>query len=272
MPEISVIVTCYNEGKYVGECLDSLVGQTFKDFEVIAVNDGSSDNSPKIIKTYAGKYNNIKFIDQPNRGIVAARNNGIAASSGKYIFPLDGDDKISPDCLAKLDRAMKDGKGDIITFRVYRFGTENTEMFLRQPTLFNMSAGNCLVNAALFRKSDFEAAGGYDEAFHEGLEDYDLWLNMMIRHNLKIYRVPEILFFYRIKNAEESRNKRHRKDRRMTAMLKQRLLDKYPKLRFLRTVNSILHFFWNRKCKKGEVYIKIFGITVRKIGKKDAIN
>lgn len=90
MPEISVIVPCYNQEKYIAECLDSVLAQTFKDYEIIVVNDGSIDNSLEVIKRYADKYDCITVIDQKNAGVVAARNTAIERAKGKYIYPLDG--------------------------------------------------------------------------------------------------------------------------------------------------------------------------------------
>ena len=84
---------------------------------------------------------------------------------------------------------------------------------------------NCLVNAALFRKSDFEKSGGYDTEFNVALEDYDFWLNMVINHKKKIYRIPEILFYYRLKPKSEARNFQHRSEH---AMLQNKLQKKYP--------------------------------------------
>ena len=94
MPEISVIIPCFNQEKYIAECLDSVWAQTFTNYEVIIVNDGSTDDSLKIIKQYTNKYKNFRLLDQSNQGVVFARNNAISKAKGKYIYPLDADDKI----------------------------------------------------------------------------------------------------------------------------------------------------------------------------------
>lgn len=121
-PEISIIVPCYNQEKYISECLDSVLAQTFENWECIVINDGSTDNSLNIIKEYTKKSDKIKLLNQKNSRLVTARNNGIKTSSGKYIYPLDGDDKIAPDCLAKLYEAMEQQKGDVIFSLVDFFG------------------------------------------------------------------------------------------------------------------------------------------------------
>lgn len=205
-PKISVIIPVYNTGKYLARCLDSVLGQTFTDFEVICINDGSTDNSGEILAQYAKTDKRIKVINQTNSGVVNARNNGVEQSRADLIFPLDSDDIILPTALEKMYTAINAKRGDIITCRVARFGGEHGEMVLPRPSKINMARQNCLVNAALMRKSDFKLAGGYSHDCDVALEDYDLWLNLVFNHNKKIYRIPEILFLYRIKDASESRN------------------------------------------------------------------
>ncbi len=260
MPEISVIIPCFNQEKYIAECLDSVWAQTFTNYEVIIVNDGSTDDSLKIIKQYTNKYKNFRLLDQSNQGVVFARNNAISKAKGKYIYPLDADDKITPECLEKLYNAIINGKGDIITSRVLKFGKETGEMVLHSPTPYHLSVNNCLVNSALFRKTDFIKAGGYDEDFVLGLEDYDLWLNMVLIHKLKVYRVPDILFFYRIKNLFESRNKQQMAQHSL--MLRTKLLKKYPKMKFYRLCAKLQKFFYRNNIKNNHRRIKILGITV----------
>lgn len=113
MAEISVIIPVYNVENYLAECLDSVFNQTFKDYEVIIVNDGSTDNSLDIIKTYEPKFKNIKIINQHNQGLSAARNAGVAASSGKYLFFLDSDDYLVPETLSLLYNACVDNNADL---------------------------------------------------------------------------------------------------------------------------------------------------------------
>ena len=101
-PLVSVIVPVYNVEKYLEECLDSIINQTLEDIEIICVNDGSTDNSLKILKKYAKKDNRIKIINQKNCGLGCARNSGLNQSQGDYIFFLDSDDYLNPNILEKL--------------------------------------------------------------------------------------------------------------------------------------------------------------------------
>lgn len=112
-PMISVIVPVYNVEKYVGKCLSSLVEQTYSDFEIIAVNDGSSDNSLDILRHFEAKYDFIKVINQENRGVSAARNTAIKAACGTYIAMVDSDDYVLPTYLEELYNACAESGADI---------------------------------------------------------------------------------------------------------------------------------------------------------------
>ncbi|MEW9077465.1 glycosyltransferase family 2 protein [Terrisporobacter glycolicus] len=108
MPLISVIIPAYNIEDYIGACLDSLIQQTYKNIEIIVVNDGSSDNTGKVINEYAFEYENMKVIHKKNNGVSAARNSGIDIANGEYIGFIDGDDTIDKDMFEILiDNAIK---------------------------------------------------------------------------------------------------------------------------------------------------------------------
>ena len=111
--KISVVVPVYNTSKYLRKCLDSLVNQTFKDIEIICVNDGSTDSSLSILQEYKAKYNSIKIISQENQGLSSARNTGIEAACGEYIVFVDSDDWVDLDYFEKLYKRAKNCDADI---------------------------------------------------------------------------------------------------------------------------------------------------------------
>lgn len=113
MSKISVIIPVYNIEKYLPECLDSLLNQTFRDFEIICVNDGSKDDSLKILETYAQKDLRIKVITKENGGSGSARNRGLAEAQGEYIQFVDGDDYFEPQMLEKLYELAEKHNADI---------------------------------------------------------------------------------------------------------------------------------------------------------------
>ncbi len=200
MKKISVIIPCYNQEKYIAETLNSILAQTFLDYEIIIINDGSTDNSISIITEFQKNYPHcITIINQENKGLPAARNAGVKAAQGEYIFPLDGDDKIVPTCLEKLYNAMIQNYGDVIHCNIKTFGNSEEPIFFLPPNKLNFVKQNCLVCSALYKKSDWEKYQGYDETMRGGLEDWDFWLNF-VEDNKKFYKVNEPLFLYRKSN------------------------------------------------------------------------
>ncbi len=121
MAKVSVIVPIYNNEKYLKECLDSICNQTLTDIEIICVNDGSEDNSLKIIEEYKQKDNRIILINQDNLGVSAARNNGIKIATGEYIGFVDSDDYIDNDFYEKLYNAAKHNDSDMAVAGIIRF-------------------------------------------------------------------------------------------------------------------------------------------------------
>ena len=118
MPKISVIIPVYNTEKYIEKCLESLAKQTMQDFEVIVVNDGSTDNSEKVIKDYKKNSNlDIKYLEKENGGLASARNYGVEYASGKYISFLDSDDYLDEDLYKNLEKYM-DEDIDLIKFKM----------------------------------------------------------------------------------------------------------------------------------------------------------
>ena len=114
MIKVSVIVPVYNVEDYLARCLDSLVNQTLKEIEIIVVNDGSPDNSQKIIDKYAKKYLNIKAYKKENGGLSDARNYGIKKANGEYIAFIDSDDFVTTDMYEKMYQKAKSGNFDIV--------------------------------------------------------------------------------------------------------------------------------------------------------------
>lgn len=108
----SIIIPAYNVAKYIGRTLQSFADQGFKNFEIIVVNDGSSDQTADVVNSYSHKFNHCQLVNQTNQGVSCARNNGIDHSSGKYII-FDGDDFVEPDYLIKLNVLITANNSDI---------------------------------------------------------------------------------------------------------------------------------------------------------------
>lgn len=110
----SIIIPVYNTEKYLERCLDSVLGQNYKEIEIILINDGSKDNSLKICEKYKKRFSEIVLIDQENQGLGAARNRGIENSNGEYLIFLDSDDYVEKDSLKAADNIVKRESYDLI--------------------------------------------------------------------------------------------------------------------------------------------------------------
>ena len=204
--KVSIIIPCYNNEKYVAEAIESAINQTYKNIEVVCINDGSTDNSANIIQNYADKYSNIVFINEENnKGVIYCRNKAIDMASGEYILPLDADDKIDSTYIEKAVPILTNNPNiGIVYCDTQLFGTINEHLRLKEFNKNDIIYENCICNCALFRKSDFLKAGKYKSYMTEGNEDHDLWLSFM-ELGLGAYKIKETLFFYR-KYNETSRN------------------------------------------------------------------
>ena len=126
MPRISVIVPVYNVEEYLERCLTSIVKQTYKDLEIICINDGSTDNSLEILKAFAQKDVRIIIIDQPNQGLSSARNIGISRATGEYISFIDSDDYIDENTYTTITNQLSNDI-DMVSFGTTIFGEAFTE-------------------------------------------------------------------------------------------------------------------------------------------------
>lgn len=136
MPKISVIIPVYNVERYIEECLRSVCNQTLKDIEILCINDGSTDNSLEILKSFAQNDNRVIIIDQQNAGVSAARNKGLELSKGEYISFVDSDDYIKPDFLEKLYNKATETEADIVACGVTYLenGNFNAQNHLHKQT------------------------------------------------------------------------------------------------------------------------------------------
>ena len=116
---VSIIIPVYNVSKYLRACLDSVINQTYKDLEIICINDGSTDDSLEILKEYSSKDNRIIIIDKKNAGVSAARNDGIEKSSGEYLFCIDSDDYIDNDFIEVFYNNAKKNDSDLVVLSTF---------------------------------------------------------------------------------------------------------------------------------------------------------
>jgi glycosyltransferase involved in cell wall biosynthesis len=197
--KVSVIIPCYNDGHFLKSSIKSVLDSTYKNIEVIVVNDGSTDlNTIEILEKLSK--DGIKVISQPNRGLGNARNNGVLASAGIYILPLDADNIITPDFITRAVTIMDKGEFDIIHTKPLFFGENFPERQFHTYS-FNLADSlnrNYIDACAVYRKSVWTGVNGYDEGMpHQGNEDWEFWIHCYFK-GFKFKFIEEALYGYRI--------------------------------------------------------------------------
>ncbi len=191
---ISVIIPVYNSERYVGEAIESVLGQKHKNIEIITVNDGSTDGSEKILRSYP----NVKYLYQSRKGVSAARNVGIKLSSGEFIAFLDADDLWTKEKL-QIQKSIfiNDPDLDIIFGHVEQFFSPELADSLRSK--INMITGamaGYIPGAMLIRRTSFLKAGFFNEGVRLG--EFIDWYMRAVDIGLKSFLAPEIVLKRRI--------------------------------------------------------------------------
>ncbi len=199
---ITVIIPCYNYGKYVAEAIDSVLAQTLPPDEIIVINDGSTDDSLKIIKKYTGK---VKIFDQSNEGVIATKNKGLKLATGDWVVFLDADDRMRSDLLQEMYTAGRRANADIIYSAMTFIGHEDGVFWSRPYSRRSLRKGNYINNSSLMRKSLLVEIGGYNPVMSFGYEDWELYAHLAER-NAKFWYVRKPLLCYR-RHPENSRDK-----------------------------------------------------------------
>ena len=206
-PLVSIYITNYNYGSYIKEAIESVLNQSFKDIELIIIDDGSTDNSREIIESYA-HLNNTRIIFQKNKGLNVTNNIAMRLAHGKYLVRLDADDYFSEDAIEKMclklesdsqlglvfpDYYLIDTLGDVIA-KEQRHAFDKDVSLLDQP-----AHGAC----TMIRRSFLEKLGGYNESF-SCQDGYDLWIRFTAKY--KVANINEPLFYYRQHNSNLTKN------------------------------------------------------------------
>lgn len=202
-PKITVVIPCYNHGAFLDEAVNSVLAQTMQEFEIVVVDDGSTDEeTARVLRD--SRWPKTVVYRTENRGPSAARNTGIRRSAGEYLCCLDADDLLEPTCLEKTSRVLDEEPDVGIAGFWYRtFGEEEAERTPAGCTLEDILGACILRPTALFRREAWNKSGGFDERFKSGYEDWDFWIGVMER-GWRARIIPEFLFRQRVQ--EGSRN------------------------------------------------------------------
>ena len=208
MPKVSVIIPTFNRARYIREAIDSVLSQAYQSYEIVVIDDGSTDSTREVLAPYGNK---IKYFYQENKGLSNARNHGIRESCGEYIALLDSDDLWLPEKLEKQvalldenpeaafvcsDTYVIDTLGEVI--KVWKKGRHHQETF---ESLYE--SNYVYVSTTLIRRQCLDTVGYFDEGLSFS-EDYDLWLRLSGRYTFK--HMPACLAKYRVHENNMSKN------------------------------------------------------------------
>jgi glycosyltransferase involved in cell wall biosynthesis len=216
--KISVIMAVYNGQRFLGEALDSILQQTFTDFELLVVDDGSTDSTPQILSTYAERDSRLRVIRQPNGGVSAAVNRALARAQGEFIARMDSDDRMLPDRLERQLKFFNDhpeasvvcGHAHMITANGKRIGKSqasvDVELGLKEqnPSRFV----EIIQSTVLMRRQDLLNVGRYNEDITYS-EDRELW-GRFVTAGKMIQCQPEFLLEFRLHSGAMSIQKAYR--------------------------------------------------------------
>lgn len=225
-PKLSVVVPVFNAGRYLNYALASLQNQTFSDFEIIAVDDGSTDDSKAMLDALGARDPRIRVISRPNTGIVGALNDGLAAAQGEFIARMDADDYSLPERFEKQIAFLRENPNCVCVGSAFLYiDTEgghlkvcvrpgNPEDVERE--LLSGNGGVIIHPSAMFRRAALEKVGCYREKA-QWIEDLDLYLRLARVGTLA--NVPEVLFHYRFHEQSVNFTRNQGRHERMLAIL-----------------------------------------------------
>lgn len=201
-PLVSVVIPVYNMAEYVTETLASVSRSTYPSLEVIVVDDGSTDNSAAVVEAYAATDARVRLLRQPNGGVCRARNAAIAVAGGEYVLPVDADNLIEPDFIAKAVAAIvADPSLKVVAPRADFFGERTGEWVLPPFSLSLLARKNIMDTCALYRRADWQRAGGYCEEL-QAREDWEFWI-AILKDGGGVLRLPDIGLHYRVRAASK---------------------------------------------------------------------
>ncbi|MER2552858.1 MAG: glycosyltransferase family A protein [Thauera sp.] len=188
-PLVSIIITNYNYGRFLGEAIDSALAQTWPNKEVIVLDDESRDDSIEVACRYP-----VTVLAQKNRGLSLARNNALTQASGEYVIFLDADDRLVPTAVEHLMARLAQAPADIAyAYGQMRYFGERDGLFASGPfDARRLAKANYICATTLLRKDVLLAAGGYDNAFRKLREDWELYLRLCSKGYQGVF-LPEVV-------------------------------------------------------------------------------
>lgn len=211
-PLFSIIIPCYNQAHFLPDCLESLLQQSFSDWEAIVINDGSTDATSEVAKSYENRDVKIKLVEKENGGLSSARNFGIQSAQGNRLIFLDADDYLYPNCLFEISKLLVQDSDEVLIQYGYSYVTEDISSVLHTflpseqkniiPQIFSAVLGPC--HSICISKKLCDSIGFFDESLRS-VEDWDFWLRAAkAGATQKAIKMP--LVYYRYVRNSMSRN------------------------------------------------------------------
>jgi glycosyltransferase involved in cell wall biosynthesis len=203
-PVLSVIVPCYNLGLYLHEAIESVLAQTFRGFEIVVVDDGSTDEYTRLLLEHFDRPR-TRIVHQENCGLPVARNEGIRQSSGRYVCCLDPDDRLRPEFFAEACKRLDEDPIVGFVSGYFEMFDEGEGVFRYDTCEFpELLVHNRAIEPAVFRRAGWEHVGGYCTSFSaSGIEDWDLWIEL-IEAGYRASVIQETVWDYRIRADQMS--------------------------------------------------------------------
>jgi glycosyltransferase involved in cell wall biosynthesis len=195
LPLVSIIMPTFNRADLIGESLDSVLSQSYLNWECIIVDDGSTDTTESVVEAYLKKDKRFRYFYKENGGAAVARNFAIKNSSGIYILPLDSDDLIHSTYIEKgINIFQKNPQLKIVYGLAEKFGIETGKWPIPNFNYRLFLIYNMIFNSSIYKRTDFERVGGYTPK--NKFEDWDLWLKI-IEKDVDIFQIQEVMYYYR---------------------------------------------------------------------------
>ncbi|MBE8722313.1 glycosyltransferase family 2 protein [Sphingobacterium pedocola] len=200
---ISIVIPAYNVSRTISETIDSVLKQTFRNFEIIVVNDGSRDETEGVVINYANRFREVKLYNQENKGLPATRNEGFGFSKGNFVIFLDGDDKLDPRYIETCYQKFKKYPDlDLVYTDTLLFEAKEGIFDLPDYSYKQLLAGNCIPATAMIKADNFREVGMYDVSL-KMTEDWELWIRYLAKFP-NVYQVKLPLFHYRKRLSSDS--------------------------------------------------------------------
>jgi len=228
MPLVSVVMPVYNREKYVAHAIESILGQTFTDFELIIVDDGSRDRSPEIIREYERRDDRVRFLRQGcNMGVASARNCGIDDAGGEFLAFMDSDDVSLPTRLEQQLHFLKQHPEiGAVGLRSKMLNHDMTVQVgikagrrLHAPIVLSLFTGvvALVMGGLMIRSQPLRAVGGFTDGFRDGEEEADLFVRLLVQTRMRFANLSEILYVQRLHDSNSSSTSAPRAARRVFA-------------------------------------------------------